>query len=72
MVRGELGDAFLRNAHVIEPLLADLLAGAVAHGLFHVVTGLVGEEAVHPHAQFVLGLVAELLLAVERPTQEPV
>lgn len=72
MVRGEFDDAVLRDAHVVEPLLTDLLAGAVAHGFFHVVAGLVGEKSVYPDAQLVLGLVAELLLAVERPAHEPV
>ncbi len=61
-----------RHAHVVQPFLADLLAGAFAHRLLDIVAGLVGEQTVHPYAQLVLGLVAELLLAVQRPAHQPV
>ena len=57
---------------MVQPLHADLLAGAVAHGLLDIVAGLVGEQAVDPDAELILGLVAELLLTVQRPAQQPV
>ena len=57
---------------MVQPFLADLLAGAFLHRLLHIVAGLVGEQAVHPHAQLVFRLVSELLLAVQSPAQQPV
>ena len=57
---------------MIQPLHADLLACALAHGLFDEITGLVGKEGVHPHKAVVLRLLAELRLAVDRPAHEPV
>ena len=52
---------------MIQPLHTDLLAGALAHGLFDEITGLVGEEGVDPDEAMVLRLLAELRLAVDRP-----
>ena len=57
---------------MVQPLHAQFLAGAVAHGLFDVVAGLITEQAVDPDAQLVLGLVSELLLTVQRPAEQPV
>ena len=51
--------------------MQSLLAGAVTHGFLDIVAGLVAEQTVDPDAQLVLGLVAELLLAVERPAEQP-
>ena len=64
-------DLILGHADVVQPLHADLLAGARPHGLFHIVAGLVGEQGVHPHQAVVLGLVAELGLAVDGPAHQP-
>ena len=66
-VLGELLDLRFGNAQVVQPFHADLLAGACAQGLFHVVAGHVGEQTVYPAAQLVAGLGAELGLPVERP-----
>ena len=56
---------------MVEPLHADLLAGALAHRLFDIIARLVGEEGVDPDKAVILGLVAELRLAVDRPAHEP-
>ena len=56
---------------MVQPLHADLLAGAVAHGLFDIIAGLVAEQAVDPDTQLILGLIAELLLTVQRPAEQP-
>ena len=68
---GQLLDLLLGHAQVVQPLLADFLAGAIAHGLLHVVAGHVGEQAVEPHAHLPLGLGAELRLAVDGPGEQP-
>ena len=65
-------DAVGRNADVIEPLAADLLAGAVAHGLFHIVAGLARVEGIQPDEHRVLILRLELRLTVDRPGEVPV
>ncbi len=57
---------------MIEPLLADLLAGALAHGLLDVVAGLIGKEGVDPHAHSAGLLLLELWLAVDGPGEQPV
>ena len=57
---------------MIQPLHADLLACALAHGLFDEIAGLVGEEGVDPDEAMVLRLLAELRLAVDGPAHEPV
>ena len=72
MVFGQIRDLFDRYAHMVEPFLADLLTRAFLHRLLHIVAGLVGEQTVHPHAQLVFRLVAELLLAVQSPAHQPV
>ena len=56
---------------MIQPLHADLLAGAFAHGLFDKVAGLVGEERIDPDEAVVLRLLAELRLAVDGPAHKP-
>ena len=56
---------------MIQPLHADLLAGAIPHGLFDVVTGRVAEQAVDPAHELALGLIPELGLTVERPAEQP-
>ena len=61
----QLGNVLLGHADVVQPLHADLAAGAVAHRLLDVIAGLVAEQAVDPDAELVLGLVTELLLAVQ-------
>ena len=68
---GQLLDLLLGHAQVVQPLLADFLAGAIAHGLLHVVAGHVGEQAVEPHAHLSLGLGAELRLPVDGPGEQP-
>ena len=67
----QLRDLILGHTDVVQPLHADLAAGAVAHGLFDVIAGLIAEQAVHPDAQLVLGLILELLLTVQRPAEQP-
>ena len=47
-VLGQLLDLALRHADVVQPLHADLFAGALPHGLFHIVARLIGEQAVDP------------------------
>ena len=69
---GQLFDLILGHTNVVQPFHAQFLAGAVAHGLFDVVAGLITEQAVDPDAQLVLGLVSELLLTVQRPAEQPV
>ena len=61
-----------RHADVVQPLPADLLAGAVPHGLLHVVAFLVGIQGVQPHQHHVLVLRLELGLTVDRPGKIPV
>ena len=61
-----------RHTHVVEPFLADLLTRAVLHLLADVVARVVGQQRVDPDADLVGRLVAELLLAVDRPAHEPV
>ena len=67
----QLGNVLLGHADVIQPLHADLSAGAVAHGLLDVIAGLVAEQAVDPDAELVLGLITELLLTVQGPAEQP-
>ena len=57
---------------MIEPLAADLFAGALAHGLADVVARTVGVERVQPHEHRVLILRLELRLTVDRPGKVPV
>ena len=57
---------------MVQPFHAYFLAGAFAQGLLHVIAGHVGEQAVQPAAQLVVGLGAELGLPIERPAQKPV
>ena len=64
-------DLILGHTDVIQPLHADFAAGAVTHGLFDVIAGLIAEQAVHPDAQLILGLILELLLTVQRPAEQP-
>ena len=68
---GKLCDVLHRHAQMVEPLHADFPARAVPHGLFDVIAGLIAEQAVHPDAQLVLGLILELLLTVQRPAEQP-
>ena len=68
----QFSDLILGHADVVQPLHADLAAGAVTHGLLDVIAGLIAEQAVHPDAQLVLGLILELLLTVQRPAEQPV
>ena len=70
-VRRQFLDLVLGHADVVEPLHADLLAGALAHGLFDIIARLVGEEGVDPDEAVVLGLRAELRLAVDGPAHQP-
>ena len=56
---------------MIQPLHADLLAGAFAHRFLDIVAGLVAEQRVYPHEAVILGLLTELRLAVDRPAQQP-
>jgi len=70
-VRRELGDVGHGDTHVIEPLLGDLLAGALLHRLLHVVAWDVDEQRVHPDHDLVLGLLLEVRLAVDGPTEQP-
>ena len=65
------GNVLLGHTDVVQPLHADLAAGAVAHGFLDVIAGLVAEQAVDPDAELVLGLVTELLLAVQGPAEQP-
>ena len=44
----KLFNLILRYTDVIQPFHADLLAGALAHRLFDVIAGLVGEQAIDP------------------------
>ena len=67
----QFSDLILGHADVVQPLHADLAAGAVTHGLLDVIAGLIAEQAVHPDAQLVLGLILELLLTVQRPAEQP-
>ena len=67
----QFGDLLLGHTDVVQPLHADLAAGAVTHGLLDVIAGLIAEQAVHPDAQLVLGLILELLLTVQRPAEQP-
>ena len=68
---GQLLDFALRHADVVQPLHADLFAGALPHGLFYIVARLIGEQPVDPDQALVLGLAAELGLTVDGPTKEP-
>ena len=68
----QFSDLLLGHADVVQPLNADLEAGAVQQGLFDVIAGLIAEQAVHPDAELVFGLCQELLLAVQSPAQQPV
>ena len=52
------------HTDVVQPLHADLLAGAFPHRLLDEVARLIAEQAVDPDAELVLGLIAELLLTV--------
>ena len=52
-------------------ILHDFRAGAVAHGLLHVVAWIIGEQPRKPTTQSGLRLIAELRLTVERPAQQP-
>ena len=70
-IGGHVLDFALRHADVIQPLHADLLTGTLPHRLFHIVTGLIGEQGIHPHQTVILGLLAELRLAVDGPAHEP-
>ena len=64
-------DLLHRHADVVEPLLGDLLSGAVLHGLLHEVSGHISKEAVHPDAHSLRLLLLELPLAVNGPAQHP-
>ena len=68
---GQVFDLILRHADVVQPLHADLLAGALAHGLLDIIAGLIGEQRIDPDKAVILGLCAELRLAVDRPAHEP-
>ena len=63
----KLFNLILRYTDVIQPFHADLLAGALAHRLFDVIAGLVGEQAIDPHKAVTLRLCFELRLAVDGP-----
>ena len=63
-------DTVLGDASVVQPLLADLCAGALAHGLLDKAALAVGEERVHPHKYVALGLGLELWLAVDGPAEQ--
>ena len=56
---------------MVEPLLADLCAVAVAHGLLDEVALAVGEERVDPHEHVTGLLVLELGLTVDGPGEQP-
>lgn len=68
---GELGDLGLGDAHVVQPLLRDFLAGALGHGLLDVVARHVDEQPVDPDHDLVGRLLLEVRLAVHRPAHEP-
>ena len=70
-VGSQVRDLLHRHADVVEPLLGDLLSGTLLHGLFHIVAGYVGKEAVHPDAHLLRLLLLELPLAVDGPAQQP-
>ena len=57
---------------MIEPFPADLFAGAVPHGFFHIVSGLVGVQRIQPYQNHVFVLGFELRLAVDGPGEIPV
>ena len=57
---------------MVQPLTADLLAGALAHGLPDIVALAIGMQAVDPHQHGVLILALELRLAVDGPGEVPV
>ena len=56
---------------MVQPFHANFLAGAFPHGLLDVIAGLIGEQAIYPYQALILGLIAELGLAVDGPAHEP-
>ena len=56
---------------MVQPLLADLLTRALAHGLGDEVAGGVDHQAVEPDGQLVGALLLEVGLAVDRPGLQP-
>ena len=68
----QLLDLSLGHTDVVQPLHAQFLTGAVTHSFLDIVAGLVAEQTVDPDTQLVLRLVAELLLAVQCPAEQPV
>ena len=56
---------------MVQPLHADLPAGTRPHGLFHIVPGDIGEQAVDPPHQLPLRLGLEVGLAVEGIAHHP-
>ena len=67
----QLLDLVLRHAQMIQPLLADLLACALPHGLLHIIALAVGEQRIHPDEALILRLALKLRLPVDRPAHEP-
>ena len=57
---------------MIQPLTANLFAGAVPHGFLHIVAFLVGIEGIQPYKYHILVLRLELRLTVDRPGEIPV
>ena len=64
-------DLVFGDPQMIQPLHADLFAGAIPHGLFDVVARCVAEQAVDPAHELALGLIPELGLTVECPAEQP-
>jgi hypothetical protein len=60
-----------RHAEMIEALVCDLFACAVAHRLFYIVSGPIGEQRIEPHDGLVGGLQFEVWLTVDGPAKKP-
>ena len=71
MIFGEIFDLILRHADVVQPLLADLLAGAFHHGLLDVIAGGGVVQGIHPADIMAVGLALEVGLTVEAVADDP-
>ena len=69
--RGQLGNLPPRDAQMVEPLLRDLLAGAVLHRLFHDSRRACPQTANRTRHDLALRLLLEMRLAVHGPTAQP-
>ena len=55
------------HTEMVEPLLCDLLAGAISYRLFDIVPGPVGKERIEPHNGLIRRLLFEVWLSATNP-----